>query len=58
MFRRENWSTLIEVKVIQSMTTRKEGNIKNELKTSMFYLLLKAADILQGEALMLKRNLG
>ena len=46
MFKRENWAKLVEA--VRSMTNREEGNIKYGLKNALYYLLMKAADILQG----------
>ena len=46
MFKKENWAKLVEA--VRSMTNREEGNIKYGLKNALYYLLMKAADILQG----------
>ena len=56
MFKWENWHKLVEA--VRSMTNREEGNIKYGLKNSLYYLLMKAADILQGEVLMVKGDAG
>ena len=58
------WCNVQEGKLIYAGRIRpvdddkRGGNIKNGLKNSLYYFLLKAADILQGEALMLKRDAG
>ena len=56
MLRRENGAKLVEA--VRSMTNREEGNIKCWLKNSLYYHLMKAAEILQGEALMVKGDAG
>ena len=57
MFKRENWAKLVEA--VRSMTNREEeGNLKYGLKNSLYYHLLKAAEIQQGEALMVKGDAG
>ena len=61
MFDRENWGILQEA--VTTMTTKEkpksdESHLKYGLKNTLYYLLMKAADILQGEALTVKGDAG
>ena len=56
MFERTNWPILEEA--IRSLTVKEDAKVKYGLKNSVYYLLLKSAEILEGEALTVKGEAG
>ena len=63
MFDRENWNVLQEA--IETITTRELSDapsdisrVKYGLKNVLYYLLMRSAEILRGEALMIKGDAG
>ncbi len=56
MFERTNCHILEEA--IRSLTVKEDAKVKYGLKNSVYYLLLKSAEILEGEALTVKGEAG
>ena len=56
MFERDNWVMLEEA--IRALTMRDDDHVKYGLKNTIYYLLMKSAEILQGEALTVKGDAG